>query len=261
MNTLSEVNQEAQPQEEGEVTQSEAPLASNEKEPEDKTVIIEVANPNDEEMGELLKNIQIGYDAEVDVKKVIFNFKKTKDKDTGIETLRRPVELAIPYPSMEGLVTILQKGGKGLELLTEAIEGVITSAAREILSEGLALTAATFPVEKLSWEFIANLPKSQRRGGGIPKETWEAFAVDYISVMPAATDKNVEQVTRAAKILVGRLAAVKTNEPVLNLLVQMLAIYLENSKNAAEFMEVVEFLLDKADTYLNVTDEDLLANL
>jgi hypothetical protein len=84
---------------------------------------------------------------------------------------------------------------------------------------------------------------------------------DYVAVMPGATGKSVEAVTNAAKILGNRLSQVKTNEPVLKLLVSQLSIYAENSPNYQEYAEVVEFLLNKADTFLNLDEKELLANL
>lgn len=223
--------------------------------------IIQVQNPTAEEMQELLANIKTNYNFKVDVKPISFRFKKTTDKETGIETVRHPVDLAIPVPSIEGIIEILEKGEKGLELLMEAVEKVVTDRARDLLYDDHKLTAATFPVDQLSWEAIAALPKSQRRGGGIPKETWEEFAKDYIAVMPGVTGKTVEQVTNAAKILQNKLQAVKTNEPVLNLLVEQLTIYAENSPNLEEYKECVEFLVNKADQFLNTSEEELLANL
>jgi len=223
--------------------------------------VIPAVNPTAEEMAELCKDIKVGYDFQVDVKAVKFNFKKNKDKDTGVETMREPVELALPFPSMEGVVAILEGGGKGLELLVDAIEGVITDQARSIIAEDTAINAANFPIAKVSWDFIANLPKAQRRGGGIPKETWEGFAADYVAVMPGVTGKNVEQITNMAKILQNKLTQVRTNEPVLQLVLEQLSVYAENSTNAEEYAECIAFLLNKADTFLNVSPEDLLANL
>lgn len=230
---------------------------SNTREP----VVISVDNPTSEEMKAILENIKVNYDFDVHVKDVAFHFKKSKDKDTGIETVREPVMLAVPYPSVEGIVAILEKGGKGLELLLEAMETVVNQQARNLLYEDTTLNAATFPVDKVSWEFIANIPKVQRKGGGIPKEVWESFTSDYVEVMPEATGKTVEQVANAAKILGQKLAPVRTNEPVLNLLQEQLAIYMKTSANAEEYSECVEFLLNKADTFLNVSEEELLANL
>lgn len=228
---------------------------------EAKVVVIEVANPTAEEVTQLAHDIKVNFDFEVNVKPVVFNFKKSKDKDTGIETIRKPVQLAIPYPSVQGIVAILEAGGKQLELLMEAMENVVNSNAREVLYEDTSLTAATFPVEKLSWDFIANIPKVQRRGGGIPKDTWDAFCQDYCEVMPAAAGKTPEQVATAAKILGQKLQPVKTAEPVLQLLVQQLAIYAEATPNLEEYSDCVEFLLAKAEQFLNVSEEELLANL
>ena len=226
-----------------------------------KPTVIPATNPTAEEMADLVTNIKVNHDFQVDVKPMKFNFKKNKDKDTGIETIREAVELALAFPSMEGIVAILEGGGKGLELLVDAIEGVITDQARSIIAEDTGINATNFPHEKASWEFIANMPKAQRRGGGIPKEVWEGFATDYIAVMPDVTGKNVEQITNMAKILQNKLTQVRTNEPVLLLVVEQLSVYAESSENAEEFKECIEFLLNKADTFLNVSPEDLLANL
>ncbi len=245
-----------------EVTEQEV-MNSNETVASTETTIkvIEVANPTPEEMTELTGTIKANYNFDVDVRPVNFNFKKSKDKDTGIETVRSTVQLAIPYVSVAGLVAIIEKGGKGLDLLLEAMASVVDSAARDLLYEDLSLNAATFPVDKISWEAIANLPKAQRKGGGIPKEVWEAFGQDYCEVMPAATGKKPEQVANAAKIMQNKFGAVKTNEAVLKLMVEQLAIYSEATENLPEFQDCVEFLVNKADTLLNVSDEDLLANL
>jgi hypothetical protein len=225
------------------------------------TLVIEVANPSAEEMKALMADIKVNYDFDVVVKPTDFNFKKSKDKETGIETVRKTVQLAIPYPSVQGILDILEKGGKSLELLIESMESVVNDQARSLLYEDTELNAANFPVDKLAWEFIANMPKAQRRGGGIPKDTWEAFVQDYCEVMPAVTGKTPEQVANASKLFMGKLQGAKTNEPVLKYLVEQLAIYSESSPNLADYVECVEFLLAKADTFLNISDEDLLANL
>jgi hypothetical protein len=222
---------------------------------------IAVPNPSKEEMERLLENIKVNYDAKVDIKPVQFNFKKTTDKDTGIETIRQAVQIPLPYPSVEGIVAILEAGGLQLDLLQEAIYKVVNDASRDILYDDVTISAATFPLDLVTWDAISKQPKAQRRGGGIAKETWEGFAQDYVNVMPSITGKTVEQIANAAKILLGKLAQVKTNEPVLKLLVGQLAIYAESSENVVEYQECVEFLLTKADTFLNVTDEQLLANL
>ncbi len=224
-------------------------------------VTIAATNPSPEEMKSLIENIKVNHNFAVDVKAVKFNFKRQKDKDTGIETIREAVELAVPFPSVEGILAILEAGGTQLDLLQDAVEAVIVAVARDIIAEDTAINASNFPIDKITWEAIANMPKAQRRGGGIPKEVWEGFGQDYIEVMPEATGKSVEQITNASKILVGKLSNVRTNEPVLELLVTQLAIYADNSPNIEEYKECVEFLLNKADTFLNVSPEELLSAL
>jgi hypothetical protein len=105
------------------------------------------------------------------------------------------------------------------------------------------------------------MPKAERRGGGIPKETWEDFSKDYITVMPGFTGKTVEQVTNASKILSGRFNAVKTNKPVIKLLKDQIGIYISQAPNAEQFSDVLNFLVEKADTLLKAEEVDVLANL
>lgn len=224
---------------------------------------IPAVNPSPEQLAELKEAIKNNTEFEVDVKEVNFHFKKQTDKETGVESKRESLLLAIPYPSVDGIVAIMERGGKGLELLVDAVESIVTSQAREIINEDIKmeLNAANFPVEQLSWEHIANIPKATRRGGGIPKEVWEAFAEDYLEVMPAATGKNIEQITNMTKILLNKLSSVKTAEPILLMVKEQLAIYAESTAALDDFAECVEFLINKADTFLNVSPEDLLAAL
>lgn len=207
----------------------------------------------------------VNFDNTVDKVEVKFNFRKvvTKDEATGIETEnKRPtVALELPLVSVEGAVKIFEAGGKQLELMIEAMREVQISRARELVNEKEDINAANFPYDQLTWEAIANLPKAERRGGGIPKETWEDFAKDYISVMPAVTGKSAEQVANAAKILINKFQLVKTNKPVLKLLKEQLTIYVNNSQRAEDFGECVQFLVEKADTFLNLDDAALMANL
>lgn len=226
-----------------------------------RTIAPEVV-PSKEEMEALCKDIKENFKSNVSVKPTVFRFKTSKDEDTGVETKREPLELPIPYPNVEGIIGILESGDeKQIALLTEAVEAVVTGVARSLISDDLTINATNLPVDKLSWEAISAMPKPQRSGGGIAKEVWEDFGKDYIKVMPEATGKNVEQVTRAAKLLTGKLASVKTNKPVLQLLVEQLTIYTDASSRADEFTQCVAFLVDKADSLLNATEEELLANL
>lgn len=201
----------------------------------------------------------------VDLQETSFFFKKVKLEDdtgkpTGEEYKRPTVELAIPVPSLEGLVAILDKGSDspGFKLVFEALSNVAADRARDLLNDNQSLTEENFPYEELSWETIAALPKAERRGGGIAEEVWKDFYEDYIAVMVPATNKPVENVTRAAKLFLGKFNACKYNKPVLGKLQTQLALYLENTKRAEDFSKCVDFLVKKADILLKADDSKLV---
>ena len=206
-------------------------------------------------------NVQANFDNTVDKVAVKFNFRRVKDEATGLESKRPSVEIELPLLSVEGIVAAFQAGGKQLDLIVEAVRDVQIARARELINEKEDINADNFPYAELLWETIANLPKAERRGGGIPKETWEEFAKDYIAVMPSATGKSLDQITNASKILLNKFQAVKTNKPVLKLLKDQIGIYANTSPNAEQYSDCISFLVEKADTFLNLDEAALLANL
>lgn len=206
-------------------------------------------------------HIQANFDNTVDVKEYKFHFKTVKDKDSGIETKRPTIELKLPVPSIEGIIKILEAGGKQLELLQSAVGDIIVAQARSLLSDNENMTAENFPSGQCTWEFIANMPEAEKRGRGIPKEVWEEFAADYIEVMPAITGKTAEQVALAAKLFLNKFQQVKTNKPVIGKLREQLAIYANNSKQAENYADCIKFLDDKANDLLEADETALLANL
>jgi len=205
--------------------------------------------------------ITANFDKFLDEKEVKFNFRTVKDDATGLESKRPSVELKIGVPSVEGIIAILEAGGKQLEMLQEAVAEVVISRAREIVADKEDVNALNFPYADLSWEAIANLPKAERKGRGIAKEIWDDFAKDYIATMPAVTGKTAEQVGNASKILLNKFSAVKSNKPVISLLKGQLGMYINSSANAEQFADCVEFLLQKAQTLLDADEATLLGNL
>lgn len=207
----------------------------------------------------MTEQIVPNFDNKVDFKEVKFSFRTVKDAETGLESKRATIESKIPVPSVEGIIAIIEAGGKGLELLMEAAADVVVQRARELLADDEKLVEV--PLDALIWEVIANLPKAERKGRGIPKETWEEFSADYIAIMPSVTGKTAEQVGNAAKILLNKFQAVKSNKKVVELLKGQLALYLNSSPNAEAYSECVEFLMNKADTLMQADEAALLAAL
>lgn len=217
--------------------------------------------------------IQANFDKTVDATDFKFRFKKDK-----LGNQRANVELKAYVPSVEGIIAILEKGGKGLELLKDAISDTVRSAIAADVAEDEKYAQATFDaatlqlkdekgevtatLPKYSWEAIANQPREDRRASTIDTETWEAFAKDYQEVMPGVTAKSAEAVANATIVFLKKFSIVKTNKDVLAKLKEQLGLYMEHSKNAEQFSEIIELLLKKVDTYLGADDvQKLVENL
>lgn len=201
--------------------------------------------------------IHVNFDRNYIAKDVAFHFKK--DKKLGIK--RPTVELQIPAATPDLLVDILDKGGKPLDLLLEVVTDTLISQARQQVNANEQITQETLNVKEISWDFIANLPPKERRGGGISKEDWESFQEDYITVMPGLTGKTLDQVTNAAKLFVARLQPVKTNKLFLGKLQEQLSIWFSKSESAEDFQDLYEFLDNKMTELLKKDDAELLANI
>jgi hypothetical protein len=193
------------------------------------------------------------FDNTVDIRDFKFSFRKD---DLGNK--RPTIELKLPCPSVEGLVRILETGGKQLDLLLSAAQDVIVGQARMILNDNETMTLSQFPTEQCTWEFIANMPEATRAGRGIAKEVWDAFSKDYIECMPAATGKTLEAVSLAAKLFLNKFQSVKSNKPVLTKLKEQLAIYANTSTNAESFGDCIKFLDEKATELLEDDGTKLL---
>ena len=207
------------------------------------------------------ENILAGFDNTVETKPAIFRFKKDK-----LGTKRPNVEISLPVPSVEGLANILMKGStpegkKSLELLLDCVFDQVRSVAAGIVADKEDINAENFPYASVLWDAIANMPKADRRTGP-DQAVWEAFAKDYIAIMPGLTGKSVEAVTNATLVYLKKWSMVKTNKKVIGQLKEQLALYANNSKEAENFEEILTLLVEKADAYLKSDDvEQLIANL
>jgi len=191
-------------------------------------------------------------------KEVKFNFRKNAE----LGTKRPSVALNLKFLTLAGLVNILESGDeKQVNLILETLQTPVLDQARNQVDENEAITQETLDNSKLSWEYISRLEPAARRGGGIPKETWEAYVQDYIEVMPGVTGKTAEQVTRAASLLGNKLSSVKGNKPVLSFLREAIDLHFASSAKSEEFVDCYEFLKNKADALLQASDADLLKNL
>lgn len=205
--------------------------------------------------------IIVNFDNKLDYKSAKFSFRSVTDEATGVQTKRATVELdKLPVPSIEGIVAILQAGGKSLDLLLEAVQDVVVARARDVVNDNETATTENFDYALLDWNVIANLEKEDRRSG-IAKEAWEGFAADYATIMPAVSGATKEQCANAAKIFVTKFASIKSKKDVIAKLKLRLAVYAENSDKLGEFAECVDYLMKKADKLIAAKEENLLDNL
>lgn len=209
--------------------------------------------------------IKANFNPLVDEKEVTFTFRKTKDSETGVETKRESIIGKIRVPSVEGIVKILENGGKELELLQSAVESTITDYAKQVLGDDPKITSDNFPTDSITWEAIANLPDTDRRGRGIAKEVWESFLESYIETMPAVTGKSVEIIKKQASHLSNKFQVFKTHEKKNELLpkfIELLSLYANSAPEAEQYAAPIEFLIKKAEEYM-ATDKsvDLAENL
>lgn len=201
----------------------------------------------------------------VDTKEFTFGFRKVKDEETGVETKRESITAKLAIPSYEGIVEIIKAGGPGLDLLRQAVEDVITGYARQVVNDDGSITTDNFPMDKISWDIIANLPESERRGRGIAKETWEEFIKSYITHMPAILGKTVDNVKKQASILAQKFQPLKNHEQKNDLLphfINALTMYANSVPEAEQYGACLEFLVKKAEAFMNADNNaDLAANL
>ncbi len=187
-----------------------------------------------------------------------FNFRKNAE----LGTKRAAVTVQLPFLTLQGLIDIINAGDeKQVALVLETLRQPVIDQAKAQVDDNEAITQDTLDLSKLSWAAISALEPAARRGGGIPKEVWEAFVVDYIAVMPTVVNRTVEQVTRAATLLANKLSACKGNKPVLSFLRSQLDLYFAATSKAEEFVSCYEFLINKADSLLQADDAELLKNL
>ncbi len=209
--------------------------------------------------------ITANYDQFHTAKEMKFGFRTLKDEETGVESKRASVEVKVPVLSVQGIVRVLQTGGKELDYLMSVVEGSYSDYIKYLLGNDTSITSENFPYDKVTWEAMANQPESERKGRGIAKEIWEDFIKDYISVMPGLTGKAVKHIEKQAAVLAQKLNPLKNHEDKETLLPKfqdMLAVYAQGSPNAENFEACVKFLTEKADTFLKAEAEsNLSANL
>lgn len=176
---------------------------------------------------------------------------------------RPPLKLIVPVPTWDGIIDALQDE-KQKDFILDVIGDVVREAVRQQVSDETnpVMSQDQIKFEMLTLQYLANLPKSERTGRGIPKETWAEWVEDYIATIIETTGGSAEKVGNQAKIFYpGRLQTVKTTKNVLTFLRNQLDKWAATSQNAETYSDIYEFLKKKADEFLSADESSLLANL
>lgn len=175
---------------------------------------------------------------------------------------RATVSIALPYPTEERVKQMFEND-KEKAILMDAVYSLIEDNARVQVGDekNPVNKQEELDMEKLTLDYIASIPQSERRGGGIGKDTWEQFFNDYVEVMVPITGKKKDNVENAGKLFVARLQPVKTQKKILSFLEQQLALWFTSSTQQEELGEVYEFLSDKIKTLMAADEAALLQNL
>ena len=190
------------------------------------------------------------------------------DKGNPTFTKRDALELAFQMPTLAGIWEAVSSHDKVGPWLLSIVKDAITDQIRANIDE--IKSQADLNPEVISLEYIASIPPSERKGGGIPKELWDAFAHDYVQVIVENTDRKPEQAERAADIFVKRLNTVRTSADkvnVLNFLEKMLSVWIDKSERLEEFGDIAEYFMGKEGqpgriaTLRDATPEKLLEGL
>ncbi len=111
--------------------------------------------------------------------------------------VKRPeFKISLPIINVDGLITALDNQKQREYILSVLEDSVYKEARYQVDDETSPINSQSeLDVSKLTLEYLANRPPSERLSGGISKETWEAFTEDYINVMPGlSTSQTVSSI-------------------------------------------------------------------
>jgi len=204
-----------------------------------------------------------------EVKELEYHFKKEKirnaEGDVIGEGKKLPsVKLGLSILTPEGLLEVIQAGGKELELLMDAVEEITYNAGRDLINDLRAknpekdIEPSMIDLAKLAWSVIANIPRAERRGLGLSDEDWESFAADYRSIMPKATGKDVDRIEKHIQLFKKKFYPCRNHKKALGVLADMLSLWAVSSSTMEDNKEVYEYLKGRVDVLL-AEEEKVLA--
>lgn len=175
---------------------------------------------------------------------------------------RAAVEVDVKFLTVEDLATILTGSDeKAKELLVSQANQVVVDAVRAQLDEQdnhVEIDVSKLDLSKADFAYMANLPPAQRTGGGIPSETWDAWATDYVATLVRVAGKTEAVASNSATIFRTNLKEYRFSPEWLKALQGNLQTWFTSSTEAAEFVTIYERLNTRLEGYLK--DATAVAN-
>jgi hypothetical protein len=177
---------------------------------------------------------------------VALRFNKVKDASTGEETRRETIKLSLPFPSFAGIQAIISgNDDKQKVLLQQAVQDVILTAAKKRANDDENLTSEDFPIDKVSWEAIANAPQER----GVPKELWADFCGEYGRIMAEPLNKTQQLIDNHVRLLEQKLLPIRNKAKHIDVFQNALAVFATVCPNFDDYVPVVNWLNNRLNSY------------
>lgn len=209
--------------------------------------------------------------------KQTFHFKTEKLRDekgnvVGDGKKHPSVSLDLPVPTVAALQVMLSNPDQfkaEVELLLSTISDQVYRVARSQINDWRennkdgTVTAACLNYGKLSWNAIANMPKSER-GSSVPsEEDQKAFFESYLAVMPEALNKSKEKIENHILCFQGGFKKQRSQKEILEMFINSLAVYVSSAGEDAieEHQEVIEYFNGRLQKLLTAEEKITMDNL
>lgn len=208
-------------------------------------------------------------------KTIKFNFKSRSIRDEAGnligKTKKQPsLEVALPLLDAGEVSAYLANGdSKEAQLVLNAVAQLFIDGAREQFDEVIeafgedeskTISADVLDYSKLTLEYIASLPPTQRGAAALTEEDFETFFTDYLAVMVAATGKEQAKITNHINLFKKPTKA-KANKEVLAVLVDQLDIYIAASANLEETGVAAQRIRDKFQRWIDTPEPTMSLDL
>lgn len=207
----------------------------------------------------------------------MFHFRKEKVKvgeGEEIEVYKHPsIIVPLPIPTVDQLKEIFNAPTTGdnnrsveqkyiLDLVFDGFYSQVREQINATREEGskTAFSVDNVDYSKLSILALASMPASER-GSKVTDEDMAEFIKDYVSIMPAASGKDISKIKAQAGILEKGLRTVRTDKQVLDIMSKLLTLWAGTTANMEEHQEVYEMLTGRIKKWLATEPKNVLDSI